>query len=236
MAAAPRIVGLLAVLGLASAASAQIPWGGGMASGSGTFFSWANGQNQTGLFGTPFLVGDTFYFTPANFVANATNGATVAVTDTFSVDLFVHPGYKFDGIMVAEYGDYTITSAGSPVGTNQVDATGILRVDEIGGLGRNDTQPLAFPALPVQTQGAASGLWQGDGASNLTLLEGATPFTQITLKVTNNLIAISGGAGQAATIRKTVFGGMMAVTIVPAPGVAGVLAMAGLVAAGRRRR
>lgn len=236
MAAAHRIVGLLAVLGVAGSVSAQVPWGGGMASGSGTFFNWANGQSANGLFGTPFFVGDTFYFTPANFVANATDGATVSVSDTFQVDLFVQPGYKFDGIMVAEYGDYTITSTGTPVGVNSVDATGTLRVDEIGGLGRNDTQALSFPALPVSTTAPASGLWQGDGASNLTVLEGNTPFTQITLKVTNNLIAISGGAGQAATIRKTVFGGMMAVTIVPAPGVAGALAMAGLLAAGRRRR
>lgn len=207
-----------------------------MASGSGTFFSWANGQNQTGLFGTPFIVGDTFYFTPANFVANATDGATVSVTDTFSVDLFVQPGYKFDGIMIAEYGDYTITNTGAPVGVNQVNASGVLDVDEIGGLGRSDTQNLAFPSLPVSTSAPASGLWQGDGASNLTLLEGSTPFTQITLKVTNNLVAISGGAGQSATIRKTVVGGLMAVTIVPAPGAAAALAMAGLVAAGRRRR
>jgi hypothetical protein len=206
-----------------------------MASGNAAFFSWANGQNQTGLFGTPTLVGDTFYFTPVSFVANATNGATVQVTDTFEVDLFVHSGYKFDAIQIAEYGDYSITNTGTPVGTSSVDANGVLRVDEIGGLARFDVQNLAFPALPVASAAATSGLWQGDGMSNLTLLEGGTPFTQIHLKVTNDLIAISGGQGQVAEIRKTVFGGMMAVTIVPTPGTLGLLGAAGFLAARRRR-
>ncbi len=235
MAATSRIVGVLAVLGFAGAAAAQIPWDPSVASGSGTFFNWSGGQNQTNLFGSPFVVGDTFYFTPINFVANAVNGQTATATDTFEVDLFVHAGYKFDAIQVAEYGDYTITHTGTPVGISSVGASGTLRVEELGGTGRFDSQPLAFPALPVASPVPVSGLWQGDAASNLTLLEGVTPFTQIHLKVTNNLIAISGGAGQAAEIRKTVFGGMMAVTIVPAPGSAGVLAV-GLLAMGRRRR
>jgi len=230
-----RFVGIAAVVGIAGSASAQIPWGNGMASGSGSFFSWSGGQNSTGLFGTPILVGDTFYFTPLAFVANAVDGATVAVTDTFQVDLLVAPGFKFDAIQIAEYGDYAITNTGTPIGTSSVDADGLLQVNEIGGLGRSDSQALAFPALPVASAAATSGLWQGDGASNLTLLEGGTPFTSIRLRVTNDLIAISGGQGQVAEIRKTVFGGMMAVTIVPAPGTLGLLAAAGLVAARRRR-
>lgn len=207
-----------------------------MASGSGSFFSWANGQNSnTNLFGTPFLVGDTFYFTPTNFVANAVNGATATATDTFEVDLFVNSGFKFDAIQIAEYGDYAMTFTGTPVGISSVDASGILNVAEIGGLGRSDNQAMDFPTLPASSAGAANNTWQGGGLSNLTLLEGQTPFTQIHLRVTNNLIAISGGQGQSAEIRKTVFGGMMAVTIVPAPGTVGLLGVAGLVAIRRRR-
>ena len=231
-----RIAGIAAIVGLAGAASAQVPWGGGMASGSASFFTWANGQNSnSNLFGTPFLVGDTFYFTPTNFVANAVNGQTVSVTDTFEVDLFVQPGYKFDAILISEYGDYTMTTTGTPVGINSVDADGLLRVDEIGGLLRNDTQAMAFPALPAATSGSQNDVWQGSGTSNLSILEGGTPFTQIHLKVTNDLIAISGGGGQAAEIRKTVFGGMMAVTIIPTPGTLGLLGISGLVAMRRRR-
>jgi hypothetical protein len=229
-----RTCGFAAAFAFAAGAIAQVPWGGGMASGVGSFFTWSNGQNSnTNLFGTPFLVGDTFYFTPAAFVANAVNGATATATDSFEVDLFVNAGFKFDAIQIAEYGDYSLTGTGPIAST--VDASGLLQVNEIGGQGRNDSQPMDFPTLPVLSAVAANNTWQGGGMSNLTLLEGPTPFTQIHLKVTNNLIAISGGQGMAAEIRKTVFGGMMAVTIVPTPGSVGILGLAGLVAFRRRR-
>lgn len=206
-----------------------------MANGSGSFFSWENGQNLTNLFGTPFLVGDTFYFTPANFVANSVNGVPASATDTFEVDLIVHAGFKFDAIQIAEYGDYTLTAQGTPVNLSTVDANGLLEIDEIGGLGRTDDVAMDFPTLPVQSAGSANNTWQGGGLSNLLLLEGQTPFTKIHLKVSNNLVAISGGEGQAATIRKTVFGGMMAVTIVPTPGAATLLGAAGILVLRRRR-
>lgn len=217
---------------------AQIPWAGGMDHGTASFFDWANGQNATGLFGTPFLAGsgDTFFFTPSNFVANAHDGQTVHATDTFSVDLFVHAGFKFDGIRVQEFGDYTITTTGTPVNPSQVASTADLAIQEIGGSGRSTNTALAFPNLPVTSFVSTSDIWTAAGDQDLTLLESGGPFTAIHISVSNDLIAISGGAGQTAEIRKTVFGGTMAVTIVPAPGVAGVLGLSGLLVARRRRR
>jgi hypothetical protein len=225
------------ILSLAGAASAQIAWGGGMDHGSASWFDWQNGQNLVGLFGTPIVVGDTFYFTPANFVANAVNGATSHVTDSFEVDLLVHAGFKFDGIHVAEYGDYTMTSSnpGSPV-PNSVSSAALLATSEIGGLGRVVNTPLAFPGLPIASTTSLSNTWSGSGDQNLAVLESGTPFTAIHIRVTNDLIAISGGNGMAAEIRKTVFGGQMAVTIVPAPGAAGLLGLAGLLVSRRRRQ
>jgi len=234
-----RIVAIAAVCGIAGSASAQIPWA--QPSGGGTFFTFENGQNLNGYFGNPFFVGDTFYFTPSNFTATAIDGGTVNRTDTFEVDLHIRPeligAFKFDAINITEFGDYGMTFAGpTPATPSSVDATGILRVDEIGGQSRFDVQNLDFPALPASTLGTQSGNWQGDGASNLTLLEGANPFQHIHIKVTNNLIAISGGPGQVATISKKAVGGTMAVTILPAPGTAGLLGAAGLIAIRRRRR
>src|SRR5438034_9574299 len=91
------------VLG-AGAAQAQVAWS--QPSGNGGFFNYANGHNATGLFGSPSLVGNTFYFFPVNFVANSSGGSPsggplqVTATDTFDVDLFVHAGYKFDGVSI----------------------------------------------------------------------------------------------------------------------------------------
>src|SRR5262250_632203 len=77
---------VLAVVVFAGAAYADTPWAGGMANGSATFFDWANGHNSdSNLFGTPTLVGDTFYFFPSNFVASSNNGVPASATDTIDV-------------------------------------------------------------------------------------------------------------------------------------------------------
>ncbi len=228
-------IALSAVVSMAGAASAQL-WGGGMDHGTASWFDWSNGHNTTNLFGSPFLVGDTFYFTPQNFVANAVDGATSHVTDSFEVDLLVHAGFKFDGIHVAEYGDYTMTATNpAPAGPSSVSSAALLETTENIGAHRTASTPLSFPGLPISSMTSLNNTWSGSGDQNLAALESGTPFTNIHIKVTNDLIAISGGNGMAAEIRKTVFGGQMAVTIVPAPGAAGVLGLAGLLASRRRR-
>lgn len=229
-----RIVGIAAILVAAGSASAQVPWSN--ANGSGTFFTWSNGRNSnTNLFGSPTVVGDTFYFFPANFVANSENGTPAQAVDTFEVDLYVNAGFKFDAIQIAEFGDYALTNTlGNPT-PSSVSAASLLEINEIGGIGRSTSENLTFPGLPLSTAAATSGTWQGSGVSNLTSLETGGPFTQIHLKVTNTLIAISGGQGQSALIRKTVVGDTVAVTIVPAPGAAALLGLGGLLAARRRR-
>ncbi len=45
-------------------------WTGGMDSGTGTNFSWSDGQSANDIYGTPTLVGgNTFVFTPLTFRA-----------------------------------------------------------------------------------------------------------------------------------------------------------------------
>jgi MYXO-CTERM domain-containing protein len=223
-----RVLVAGAVLAAAGAAHAQ-SWGAN-ANGNATFFSWANGHNTTGLFGAPTIIGDTFYFFPINFVASASspiggNPTQVTATDTFEVDLFVHPGYKFDGISISETGDYSITGPGSVQATAQLATQDLLNP-------RNASTPAIFnPSFPIAS-GAST--WTGGASEDLASLEGGTPFINIHLSFTNNLISIAGPGG-TSVIRKTVVGDGMAVTILPEPGVAAFLGLAGLLAARRRR-
>ena len=69
---------------------------------------------------------------------------------------------------------------------------------------------------------------------DLTAVEFGTPFSVIHISVTNNLIAFS-VPGSSAVIRKTIVGGAMAINVLPEPGVLGLVAMGGLLAARRRR-
>jgi hypothetical protein len=223
-----RMVVAGALLGCAAAANAQ-SWGAN-ASGSGTFFDWANGHNATGLFGAPTIIGDTFYFFPINFVAQANapvGGGPVqtTATDTFEVDLLVHPGFKFDGISINETGDYALQGAGSV----QASAT-LVTQDLLNPRSTNDAG-LFNPTFPVLS---GSGSWTGAASRDLSAVEGATPFTSIHLSFTNNLLAIA-EPGSSVVIRKTVIGDGMSVTILPEPGVLALVGLAGLAAMRRRR-
>ncbi len=226
-------VGLIAGLALAGAAQAQVAWGNGMASGSATFFDWANGHNSnTNLFGTPTLVGSSFYFFPSDFVASSQNGSaplgfTDHASDTLEVDLIAHGGFKIDGISVQEFGDYTVTGTGA-----SADINGTLQVSDASH-GSLTPDHLAFNQSFPATSGFNTS-WGGSAMRDLTAVEFGVPFDLIHLSITNNLIAIS-VPGSSAVIRKTVVGGAMAINVLPEPGAMSLVVMAGLIAARRRR-
>lgn len=219
------IAAVAGVLALAGAAQAQIPWAN--PNGVGPFFTWANGQNATGLFGSPTLVGDTFIFFPANFAAVSENGVPDTKTDTMKVDIYVQAGYKFDGIRISEYGDYSI------LGTGQVDAAASLTLVDIDNPGRNTADTMAFAPVFPQASGVNQS-WSGDVGRDLSLIEFGVPFLKLHLELRNDLIAIS-APGSSAVIRKTLVGVPVAIQILPEPGALALLAFGGLVASRRRR-
>lgn len=217
------------VLGMAAGAAAQIPWSN--SSGAGTFFTWSNGQNLTGLFGDPILVGgNQFVFFPNNFNATSAGGGMTTVFDRFDVDLLANQDYKFTGIRIEVLGDYSILTQGS------VDCQAMLDIAEIGGPMRTTSDPLATsPAMPVFS--GVNQVWHGVADRDLLAIELLTgvPFTHIHVSFSNTLIAISAGPGHSAVINKAVVGFPISMTIIPTPGVAGVLILAGGWAARRRR-
>lgn len=208
----------------AGAAQAQVNWV--PPAGAGSFFTYTGGLSDNGLFGNPLLVGDSFFFTPASFVANSVNGVAHSVVDRIQVDLTANPGHRFTSIKVTEFGNWTITGIGT------VQATGELRLIDML-VPRLATDALSTtPAMPVSAP--ATGLWSGVAEIDLTAIAGAD-WTKLRLVFANTLHATS-GAGSAATIRKTaVAGPAIVVDILPAPGGAVALGF-GLLFASRRRR
>jgi hypothetical protein len=220
------VCGVAAVLAVGGVVQAQVAWSN--PSGNATFFTWSNGQNQTGLFGSPTLIaGTTFQFFPTAFVATASNGASHAASDTLSVDLFANAGFQFDAIIINEGGSYALNGASG----GSVSANGIAGITEIGGPRSNNSPLIYNPTFPVHS---GSGTWTGSTIIDLLTLSGGVPFTQIHLSVTNNLLAVSVG-GSTATISKTFLGLPIAITILPSPGAAALLALGGLVSLRRRR-
>jgi hypothetical protein len=216
------------VLAITGAVSADVPWA--QPSGNATFFTWANGHNSnTNLFGSPTLVGGTtFQFFPTAFTATSSNGGTASVTDTLSVDLQALPGYQLDSIAINEGGSYALS--GNQGGS--VSATGAAALTDLVTPRTFNAFTQGNPTFPIF---AGTGSWTADALIDLAALNGGIPVTSAHLEFTNTLVAIS-VPGSTATITKTFVGLPVAITIIPAPGAAGVLALGGLALARRRRR
>ena len=218
--------GVLAIA--AGTATADVAWN--QPSGNASFFTWANGHNtNSNLFGSPTLVGgSTFQFFPTAFTATSSNGGTHSVTDTLSVDLFALPGFQLDSIQINEGGSYALS--GNQGGN--VSATGAASLTDLSLPRTFNAFTAGNPTFPVF---AGSGSWTAGAIIDLAALNGGIPVTSAHLEFTNTLVAIS-VPGSTATITKTFVGLPVAITIIPAPSAAGVLALGGLALARRRRR
>ncbi len=214
-----------AVLVIAGTADAFVFWTN--PNGSGTFFNYANGGSANGTFGDPFLVGgNTFFFFPNHYRAEAKDGGSQVTSDTLEVDLIAHPGFKFSMIQISEVGSYSILGGGS------VEAKGALKISDNNAFFSTQNAGMTTnPAMPIN--GAGSGSW--NGLASIDLEATGQKWTNIHLVFQNDLIAITFNSGETAYIDKLAIGSGVALTIIPAPGALALLGVAGVLAARRRR-
>jgi uncharacterized protein (TIGR03382 family) len=165
--------------------------------------------------------GDTFVFFPSAFRAESVNGVASSVYDRleFQVDAFA--GFSFSDIRITEYGDYGI------IGTGQVAVSGTLFVTNLGTGGVSTDNLLSTPGSPI-----TSGIGNWSATANVNVAP--QNATSLRVVLNNNLFAITDGVS-VAWIEKKVAGAAIGIQIIPSPGTMG-LALAGLIAAGRRRR
>jgi len=210
-----KLSALLASLCLAgmistSVHAAAIPWSN--PSGSAPAFTWAGGSNDTNLFGSPTVVGNSFLFFPANFKATSNNGTPASAADRLEVDIHAKPGFNLTAINVTELGDYGI------LGTGQVQAFGSLDTRDLDTAAQQSDVLHTTPAFPVAV---GNGKWSGFE----TITYVGNTVKNIHLVLTNNLQAITAPAtGSQSTIEKTDVGIRIDV-FVPEPASMGLLAL-----------
>jgi uncharacterized protein (TIGR03382 family) len=203
----------------AGSAHAFVPWAND--NGAATNFTWANGGSDTGLFGSPILVGgDTFVFFPSGFRAESSGGVAGAASDRLQFDLFANANFAFTDIRVVEYGDYGIFGEGLVAVAGALTAT-----DLIGGGSATDAL-VSTPGGPITMPGF--GNWTASAGVD------ATGTRALRIELRNDLIAITFG-NSAAFIEKKVLGSAVGIQIIPAPGAVALMGFAGLVATRRRR-
>lgn len=199
------VVFTAAVVVAASGSPASADYWGGNA----TNFSYSNGSDLNGLFGEPFVDGDTFYFTDANFVVNAQNGGTSSATDTVSFDVLLNPGFVLSVVEIRLFGSYNVQGVES-----YVDVTACGSVLELGGLGREFAGCfISSPPFPVF--GGANGVYSFDGLVDASwLIEPLHP--SLHLEFTNDLLA-SAMLGGNATVDMRFEELTFEVTLIPEP-------------------
>jgi hypothetical protein len=212
------MVGVVA-LGALSAWAAPVPWSD--PSGSTPFFDYSNGESDHGLFGSPTIVGNTFFFTPSNFQAQSSNGSAAVTTDRLSFTLMAKPGLPIEAINIGESGDYSILGSGA------VSATGALFATNLSQFALQSDTLHTTPIFPVTTNSFTSGLWSG--YSSVTLPNG---WTKVQVVMNNNL-QTQAGANSSSTIEKKV---QFVSVVVPEPGTIGLITLSGALVLLRRSR
>jgi hypothetical protein len=197
-----------------------VPWTN--ASGTATSFNWSNGQNATGLFGSPTLVsGNAFRFTPLGFRAQAQDGSQQLVTDTASWDVVAHAGITFSQIRLTQRGPWAITGT-APQNRVRVDGTFTATHNGLG------PSAVATPSFESTMPGSGNWLF-----SSVVLDLSASNPTTMHISIQDDLLAIS-GASSTTSIQLLYSQGAVDVEIIPEPGTLVLLGM-GVLGLIRRR-
>jgi|GEM_PF-1722869 len=231
------IAGLVFAAGV-STAQADVPWSN--PNGTNPILSWENGRSDNGLFGSPTVIGDTFFFiSNNNFDADASDGTTVTKTDTLRVRVHAQPGRFFSQVQFASQGDYTVFGSGS-----SVNVTGGMTVNDVNSVRtasdsfHTSVSPSSGSAtmMPVLGNGLTPeiGSWNGSSLIDFSVF-GFPPITSLDLIFTNSIIAISLPGETASIVTLPNTQGSFSLSIVPAPSSA-LVALAGLGVLSRRRR
>lgn len=211
-----KLFALLALAGAAvGTAQAFVPWAN--TNGNGSTFDWFGGGSDTGLFGSPSLVGgDTFLFSPGFFRAQSSGGHTSQTHDRLQVDLLIHEDQHSAQISFVNTWAYNVVGQGS-----SVTATSAIYLTDLNN----------FRVLSV-TYTLPPGL-TGSGE----LRAGPTIDVPVDLDwrhfqlVVNTTFIATSGPGGFASIEMSGPYSLQA----PAPGPLALLGMTGWIASRRRR-
>jgi hypothetical protein len=143
------LFGLALVLIMSTLASATIYYPD--ASGLTVDFKSIHEDDQ-GLFGAPFSVGDILYFSPTDFKVSAVGtGGFDYLDGTLQVLLDAKEGYDIDSVELEEFGDYFLDGIGT-VSTNvEVIAQAQITILEVEGTA---IAPILVPGVYDYTDNA----------------------------------------------------------------------------------
>ncbi len=168
--------------------------------------------DNSSLYGDGFVVGNSIFFSPTNFLSTSTDGtAPVLVTETLNItiDVLDKPSFTLDAISVVESGDYVLDGAGASVSASlRTQVTSLTWIH--GGLPATNTV-LSQTGNITSPQDGSTNLW------NITNVNewGWENEKTVIFQLQNNLIADTDAEGELAFIQKKA--GFVGITVNPSP-------------------
>lgn len=190
------------------------------------------------LFGSATVIGNSISFQPTSFLASASNlDGAVTISETLNITVeAITANYDMSSFLLCEAGDYTTDGS-----STRVTASGRLQISS-----NTTTCPLLgcfesdiFNFIDDSDNLGITTEWDGTASVDLAdNTNGWTSDTAVVLQIQNNLSATSTELGDAAWIQKKF--GAVGVTVNPVPVPAAVWlfgsGLIGLAAMARRKR
>ena len=197
----------------------------------GTNVTYVYDDALMGLYGQPFLSGDSLVFTPTNFKALSTDGGLVQTSSTINVKVYANENYTLSAFSLTELGDYSLIGSDAEVAVG-----GQIRLFDLANIANQLTDPITVTA-PLTVTTTLANYQTTNWEANAALAVPTNWSSGVNLTIENILIARTTQVGSAAFVEKKFVGNSVVITPVPeAETYAMMLAGLGLVGFMVRRR
>ena len=197
----------------------------------GTNVTYVYDDTLMGLYGQPFLSGDSLVFTPTNFKALSTDGGLVQTSSTINVKVYANENYTLSAFSLTELGDYSLIGSDAKVAVG-----GQIRLFDLANIANQLTDPITVTA-PLTVTTTLANYQTTNWEANAALAVPTNWSSGVNLTIENILIAYTTQVGSAAFVEKKFVGNSVVITPVPeAETYAMMLAGLGLVGFMVRRR